>query len=346
MNLNQNQNMTLGKKLGRTGLNLFRTIAAPVLVYLFFYIICAATGVQGFGVGGDFKTMIMSSVYNGFIALAMSYNLTSGRFDFAVGASMILSIIIGCLITLQFGLGSIAMLLLIVVTGMILGLGSGLVYVGLKLPPMITSLGVAMIYEAIAFTLNNSEGVKMLSKFSLLIYARMPGNLILLGVVLIILIFLLNFTQFGYNTRSLQSGQKNAVEVGINEKRNAVACYVLAGALMGCAGAVFISQYGIVQPKMGLASSSVFMGAFLPLFIGGALAKYSDRNIGIIIGAFIQSIISSGLVKLGFSNSLQSVLNGLIVLIFLVYVSNAYKFVLAKMYKIKKARAEKLAQNG
>lgn len=328
-----------GGTLGKIGLNVIRTIAAPALVYGFFYLVCAATGVTGFGVGGDFKTMILNMVYSGFIALAMSYNLTSGRFDFAVGALMILSVIVGCTLTLKLNLGSIEMLLLIVVTGMVLGLGSGLVYTWLKLPPMITSLGVAMIYEAIAFTLNNSEGVKMLAKFDLLVYARMPYNLILLGAALIILIYLLNLTKFGYNTKSLQSGQKNAVEVGVNEKRNAVACYILAGALMGCAGAVYISQYGIMAPKMGLGSSSVFMSAFLPLFIGGALAKYSDRNIGIIMGAFIQATISSGLVKLGFSNSLQTVINGLVVLVFLIYVSNAYKIVLAKMHKIKKAKA-------
>jgi len=327
------------KEIFRIFFNIIRTIAAPAMVYLFFYAVTSAAGVQGFGTGADFKTMIMSTVYNGFIALAMSYNLTSGRFDFSVGSVMLLAVILGCTWTIQFNLGAVAMLLLIVVIGMVLGLGSGLVYTTLKLPPMITSLGVAMVYEAIAFALNNSEGVKMLSKFNLLVYARMPGNLILMGVALLILIYLLNFTKFGYNTKSLQSGQKNAVEVGVNEKRNAVACFVLAGALMGCAGAVFVSQYGIVQPKMGLASSSVFMGAFLPLFIGGALAKYSDRNIGIVMGAFIQATISSGLVKLGFSNSLQTVINGLIVLFFLVYVSNAYKFVLAKMHKIKKAKA-------
>jgi len=337
--MSQNHETNFSQKIFKVVLNLFRTIAAPALVYLFFYFVTRAAGVQGFGVGADFNTMIMSTVYNGFIALAMSYNLTSGRFDFSVGAVMLLATILGCTWTIQFNLGVIPMLLLIVSIGMVLGLGSGLVYTSLKLPPMIISLGVAMIYEAIAFALNNSEGVKMLSKFNLLIYARLPGNLILLGIALLILIYLLNFTKFGYNTKSLQSGQKNAVEVGVNEKRNAIACYILAGALMGCAGAVFVSQYGIVQPKMGLSSSSVFMGAFLPLFIGGALAKYSDRNIGIVMGAFIQSTISSGLVKLGFSNSLQTVINGLIVLFFLVYVSNAYKFVLAKMYKIKKAKA-------
>jgi ribose transport system permease protein len=328
-----------GRPLGLAGLNLVRTIAAPVLVYLFFRVLTLSLGIQGYGTGADLRIMLMNMVYSGLIALAMSYNLTSGRFDFSVGAVMIFSSILGCTLTVQWGLSPALMLGLLVAIGLVLGLVSGVIYTTLKLPPMVVSLGVAMIYEAFSFLLNGGNGVKILTRPNLMIFNRLPYNLILLGVVLVLLVYLLNFTKFGYNAKSLQSGQKNAVEVGVNERRNAIACYALAGALMGCAGSVYMSQYGMMAPKMGLGSSSVFVSAFLPLFIGGALAKYSDRNIGIIMGAFIQACISSGMIKLGFSTSLQTVVNGLIVLVFLVYVSNAYKFVLARLYKAKRMRA-------
>ena len=81
------------------------------------------------------------------------------------------------------------------------------------------------------------------------------------------------------------------------------------------------------------------MGAFLPMFIGGTLAKYPDRNIGVVVGAFIQACISSGLVKLGITSSMKAVVDGAIVLIFLIYVSNSYKFSLNKMYKAKLAQS-------
>jgi hypothetical protein len=81
------------------------------------------------------------------------------------------------------------------------------------------------------------------------------------------------------------------------------------------------------------------MSAFMPMFIGEAMKKYSDRNIGVIVGAFIQAVISLSLIKLGFSNSVQTALNGTVALLFLVYVANQYKFGLHKMYREKKQAA-------
>lgn len=179
----------------------------------------------------------------------------------------------------------------------------------------------------------------MIGKNDMLIFARPPYSVIVVLVAVAILIILFNFTKFGYNWRALRSGQKIAVDIGINEKRNAVACYVIAGALLGIAACMYLSRYGSMSPESGLASSSFFMSAFLPLFIGGAIEKYSDKNIGVLMGALAQACITSGFAKLGFSNSLQTVLNGVIVMGFLIYTSNSYKLVLNKMYKSKLAKA-------
>ena len=58
------------------------------------------------------------------------------------------------------------------------------------------------------------------------------------------------------------------------------------------------------------------------------------------MGAVVQAIITSGLQKMGVSNSVQTVLNGLIVCAFLIYASNSYKLVEAQMFKDKLARAK------
>lgn len=320
--------------------NFLITIAPPVLVYLFFFLLTRLVNpASGFGVGDDLRTILYNMVYSGFIALAVSYNLTSGRFDFSVGSVLILSLIAGGNFAKEMAFGPVGLVLSVVAVGLVCGLVSGLIYITLKLPPMVTSLGVAMIFEAIGFSLNNANGVKMLGRFDVLIWAQPKYSFLLLGVVLVILIYLLNFTKFGYNCRSLRTGQKNAVEVGVNEKANAVLCYIIAGGLMACAGVLYLSQYGYIAPQTGLASSSFIMSAFLPMFIGQALAPYSDRNIGTIVGAFCQACLSSGLVALGCSSSMKTVMDGVVVLLFLVYTSNSYKFALHRAWREKKARA-------
>ncbi len=326
-------------KLKRISVNTLITIAPAVIVYLLFMLATNLFGESGFGVGGDLKTILYNTLYSGFIALALSYNLTSGRFDFSVGSVLLLSVIAGGNLAKTLGLGPVPMLLVCIVIGMACGLVSGIIYITLKLPPMVSSLGVAMVFEAIGFMINKGKGVRLMTEFDLLIWSQPLYSVLLTAVVLIILIYLLNFTKFGYNCHSLQTGQKNAVEVGVNEKTNSVICYIIAGGLMACAGVLFLCKNGMVSPKAGLGSSSYMMSAFLPMFIGQALAKYSDRNIGTIVGSFCAACLTSGLIKLGCGSSLKTVLDGAVVLLFLVYTSNIYKVGLHKMWNNKRARA-------
>ena len=325
--------------LTRTGKNILFTIAPAVIVYAFFFGLTNLTGKTGFGTGPDFMTILYNMVFSGFIALAMSYNLTSGRLDFSIGSVLILSLIAGGTLAKQWNVGPVLFVLIIVAFGLLCGLVSGMLYVTLRLPAMVTSLGVTMIFEAIAFALNKSKGIRMIGRFDVLIWGKPPYSLVLMGIALIILIYILNYTKFGYNSRSLRTGQKNAVDVGIDENLNAVLSYVIAGGLIALAGVMYMCQYGYIAPQTGLSSSSFMMGAFLPVFIGGALARYSDRNIGVIVGAFIQATISSGIVKMGASSSMKTVIDGAIVLIFLIYLSNSYKIPLGRMYRQKKEAA-------
>ena len=335
-------------KMKNIGKNTLITLAVPAIVYALFFAATRLFGDPGYGVGADLKVILYNTIYSGFVALAMSYNLTSGRFDFSVGSTLLLSVIAGgnfaqehILDLVPDAVAPVALLACIAVVGMACGLVSGLVYITLKLPPMVSSLGVAMVFEAIGFSINKGRGARFLGNFSLLIWSKPLYSVLLMGGVLIVLIYLLNFTKFGYDCRSLQTGQKNAVDVGVNEHKNAVICYVIAGFLMACAGLVTLCKNGMIAPDTGLASQSYMMSAFLPMFIGQALAPYSDRNVGTVVGAFCQACLTSGLIYLGCGPSLKTVLDGMTVLLFLIYTSNSYKFGLHKAWAAKKAAAEK-----
>lgn len=82
------------------------------------------------------------------------------------------------------------------------------------------------------------------------------------------------------------------------------------------------------------------MSAFLPMFIGGIFGQYSSYPIAIFMGAVVQAIITSGLQGMGVPNSVQTVINGLIVRAFLIYDSNSYKLVEMQMFKEKPAQAK------
>lgn len=330
--------------------NIICMISLPLIVYVLLRYICLeadarglAAGANGFGVGSDLVVMLRNAVTTGCIALAVSYNLTSGRFDFSVGATLVLACIISGRLVLMLGVtgfsASILLLLFTIVIGMALGAFNGGVYVALHLPPMIASLGVCMLYEAIGYISSGGAGVSVIGRKDLTVWAFSPHIYILLAIILGVLYVLLNRTRFGYATRSLRSGQEVAVNTGINEKSNALVCYAIAGALLGVAGILNMSVFGKTDPKIGLSSISYVQNAFLPMFIGGALEKYGDRNTGVIMGAIVQAEIIAAFGRLGISSSMQSILSGMIVILFFVYSGNVYKLEEMKLFNAKKQRA-------
>jgi ribose transport system permease protein len=211
--------------------NISISLVPPALVFIVLMILTSLFGKPGFASGSDLLTIIYNMVFSGCIALAMSYNLTSGRLDFSIGSVLILSLIAGGSLAKMWDVGPIGFVILVIGFGLFLGLCSGFMYITLRLPAMVTSLGVTMIYESIGFMLNEGKGVRLIGRFDMLIWARPPYNLLLLGFLLVILIFLHNFTKFGYDAGALEGGQKNAVEVGVNENINALISYTIAGAI-------------------------------------------------------------------------------------------------------------------
>lgn len=330
-------------KTGKILKNIGMSLVVPAVVYVFFFILCNVTGHSGFGVGADLSTVVYSAIYAGLIALAMSMNLTSGRFDFSVGATLVLAGIAGGNFAYNQGFGAFGLLVCVVVCGAVIGIVSGLAYVLLGLPPMVISLGMAMIYEAIGFNLNNSNGLRLMGKTNMLIYSKPPWSIVVLAAVIILISILWHNTRFGYERAALAAGQKISNDVGINEKKNAVICYAVAGALLGTAACVYVSKYGLISASTGLSSSSYFMSAFLPMFLGGMIGRYSNHPIGIFLGALTQAFITSGLTWLGCSSSAITVINGVIVMVFLIYTSNSYKLVEAKMFKEKLRQAKEAA---
>lgn len=326
-----------GNKLKEIGKRLAVCAAMPILVYLFFVILCAALGISGFSSWSNLQVVFRTMVYNSFITWAFAFNLGNGRFDFSIGSVMLLSTVIGAQAADRLGLGAAGMLLMFILAGMVLGLISGIIYVLLKVSPMVSSIGMTMIYEAFTYTLTGGDGIIMIGRNDLLVFATPLITYLLCAAGLIVVVFLSRYTLFGYHFRALGSGQAVSVATGINEKRNAVLCYVLAGVLMACAGIINFSVLGTCQPKTGLSSSSYMMNAFLPLFIGMALSRYTDNNVGILVGALTQALITSGFTKLGMSSTLQSVLNAVIVLGFLFFEANNYRIGERKLFAAKRA---------
>lgn len=272
-----------------------------------------------------------------FIAMwALNLNLNSGRIDFSLGATGILA----SLISLNLMNGSIATtqeliqyMLLTMGLAMVIGLVSGLVYIALKLPPVVTSLGLCIVYEGIAKIIAGDNNTVSFTNTSSLTgkFALDPVNIaIILVAVLVGVSLLIDYSKFGYEKNALVWDQKIAVDTGIKEIVNCIVCFLVAGLLIGLYQFLDSTQLSHVSVKVDLASSSTMFQNFLPIFIGGLLAKYSNQLIGSLSAAFGTQLLILGMEKanvIGVSASVQSLITGFMVFGVLVYMVDKDAFI-------------------
>ena len=313
--------------------NIAGALAIPVIVAVLLQGICMANG----------KVMLANRVsFNNFMVyvaivmtttIALSINLNSGRFDFSLGSMALLSAVLGAKVTyavLGGGKGSAAlMLVLTILFGMLLGLISGLLYIALRLPPIITSLGVTLVYEGILFTI--TEGRYVMKEVQNISMTSVTGNwiypVVLIVVVLASCILLFDYTKFGYNYNALKNGQKVAVNTGIREIPNAIACYVICGGVMGVVGFLNTARNtNINGGQLNFASISIMFTAFLPMFIGSYISRFTNEKIGFLLAAVCMSMLNSTFAV--FSNqvnaSTQAIINAVLLVVFLIYLSNEH----------------------
>ena len=298
--------MTKGKRLAGT-------IIIPVLVLIITNVICMSRGVTMFENSLNWLTFARAVANVSLVTFALSINLNSGRFDLSVFSATL---------AVNHELSPVVMLALSLLFGMLLGLASGLVYVTVKLPPMIVSLAVALFYEGMAYHFTKGHGVSFINNRELLDFASIPNYLIIIAVALIFMIIVFDHTTFGYEYKALQSGQKVSVNIGINEKKNTVICYAIAGLLMGAQGFVSSTTTGSIQMALNFGSIGPMFMAFLPMFIGGYIGRFSNDKLGYLLGAVSTSLISLLYVRLDVNSSVQQVVSALLLVGFLIFLNN------------------------
>ena len=304
--------------------NILGTMAIPVATLLVLLVLCAIRGVRLFDGAGSWLLLFRATASVTLTTFALSINLNSGRFDFSLGAVSVLSAALATTLTLRFTLSPWLMLALCVFFGVILGAVSGLLYVTMRIPPIIASLGITLLYEGAAFTFTGGKGVSLVTRGDLIGFSKIPNYLLIIVLALAVIVFLLDYTRFGANYRALKSGQKIAVETGINEIKNAVACYIIAGGLMGTVGFISATNTGSIQMSLNFGSIGVMFTAFLPMFIGGYIGRFSNERLGIMLGATSTALISLGYARLNASSAAQSIVSALILVLFLIYLNNEH----------------------
>jgi len=318
-------------------MRILKSMVMPIIIFFIFFTATRLQGITTFGSIASFGSLMKQCIVLYIIALALSINMQSNRWDFSMGASLMLTCIISGNICIQHGLSVGVFLVFCVILSMLLSVVVGIVYVLIKIPPLIVSLGILMIYESLTGVLFNSGGIVLYSFTNLTVFGRAPYIYILLVVALVVYEFVTQYTRFGHDMKSLAGGQAIAVHIGVKEKKNIILAFLLSGFFIGLAAVIYVSINGQVKPALSLSSTSILFAAITPTIMGMYFAKFSNMPVGIFIGTFSLQLFTNGLIALGMNQSIQSIVAGVFLVVFVIFTFDPDRLkVLLRQWKLRK----------
>ena len=256
-------------------------------------------------------------------AIGFYFVMVMGMFDFSIGANIMLSAIVGCVLATNFNLGYAGILIGSILCGAIVGVLNGVFYVKLRIPSMIVTTGLALIYESLANYIAGSQAPTLPS--DLRGFGMMPGNLILAAISFAIAYIILNYTKIGTYTYAIGSNEFVAKNMGINVNKYKVIAFILSGAFFGIEGILTIGYGSSMVAQTGMGSMSRNFIPTMGCFFGMAFRKYGIPLQAIVIGEFAINIIFYGFIALGAPTAIQDVITGLALLILITLTSKTEK---------------------
>lgn len=269
--------------------------------------------------GANFKIIFSQTVIVAICALGMTLIIVSGGIDLSVGSVLALSSVTGALLVRnEFPI--LAMVPLTLMAGMAAGMINGGLIAGLGIAPFIVTLGMMGIARGMAKWLAGNQTVNFPAA-SIAGWMRDPDPLgwmppagVWVAVILAVLVsLLLNRTVFGRSVFSIGSNEATARLCGLPTRRIKLGIYALSGALFALAGLLQLSRLRQGDPTTGIGTELDVIAAVV---IGGASLNGGTGSIlGSMIGALIMAVLRNGSQQMGWSNSSQDIIIGMVIIL-------------------------------
>ena len=289
------------------------------VMYLFLILMCIVLTVASdkFLTVTNLMTIIKQISIQSIVAIGMTMIIISGNIDLSVGSLVALCSVSGAMI-MNKGLPMIAAVIASVIIGALVGFITGGVTAKLKLHSFLVTLSLMTALRGLAQTMTNGRPVAGLPSAFGKIASASIGPVPLLVIYMIVLyaifMYVMKYTAFGRSIYAVGSNQESARLSGINIEMVKTMVFVISGALCGIAGVLLTAKVRSGDPTCANAWE---MDTIAGAIIGGTDMNGGEGKLGLL---FV-GILANGMVLLGVSAYMQSVIKGLV--IFMAVIINS-----------------------
>lgn len=253
------------------------------------------------------------------LSMGQALTIIRGGLDLSMAAVLSLSGVLGVLAMKMFGVpAGIAVML---VTGGVVGSVSGFIIAYLRTTPLVVTLGMLSIAQALALILANGVPIYDVPQN----YVDVIGFGDIAGLPVMTWIaagaalgtwFLLSRTVFGRYIYAMGSNPSAATKSGINVPFWTMLVYTLAGVCSALGAVVLTAWVGSAQP---VAAPNITLESIAAVVLGGvALTGGSGSVWQVFLGVLVLSMLSNMMNMLGLSAYYQTLAVGVVIILAVV----------------------------
>lgn len=293
-------------------LNIIINFAVPIIIYIILsFILPDKISISNIGF------LITQAIMPAILAWGASFNLTAGHSDFSIGASVLFASIMGGNIALSLNLGVWSLLILCPVFGMVSSGIVGLLFVTLKIPSMIVSIGVMLVFESICSVVFGGVGVNL--PISYIVFGS-SGMTIIFGIIIFLLAFyLFNYNTLGYHVRALGSNLTIAKVCGLDIRKLRIKCFVCVGFFAGLYAAMSLGTSTVAKPVSAMGTMRMAFDAMMCYMVGTSVAGSINVILAIFVGSLYMQLVNLTLTAVNFPSVFTQTVIAFFVLIVMVY---------------------------
>ena len=254
-------------------------------------------------------------------AMGVFFIMTMGGLDFSQGSILGIASIVVCILSKH---GIAIAILGGIASGAIIGAINGFFYVYRKIKSFIVTICTMFLFRGFIKYMTTNAPVS--GSATLINYDSTGFKVACTVVVLVIGFIAFRYTKFGTYLKAIGAGEKAAMFSGIRTDRMKFLMYVLAGALTGFAAFINVIKVGSVTSSGGNQLETQILIALvlggMPIS-GGAKVRFEN----IVVGSLLYVVLNSGLTMMGFSTQMMQLIQGVVFLIFGVWIICGYEYV-------------------
>jgi rhamnose transport system permease protein len=254
------------------------------------------------------------------VAIGEMVVILTGGIDLSVGSVLALTgMIVAMIYKENFNLPPILAPLMGICLGSICGAINGILVSKGKFLPIIATLSTMYIYRGTVYIISGGkwvnahempEGFKLLTRIDLF---GIPSLILFAGIVFISFYYFLNHRAIGREIYAVGDNPNSAVFVGINKDKILFLVYLLSGAMAGLGGILYTSRFASAESS---AAMGFELSAISAVVIGGVKTTGgSGRITGVLLGAFLLTMIINGLNVMRISPFYKLALQGVMFLL-------------------------------